>query len=167
MPAPRPYFDCEEVCSHDQFPVLREKLFPGCLSAPLRRRLDAIPLQNLSDRVGRNLVTQVEQGALDSPIAIPVLLCELHYQSLDLVSGFWTSRSPLGSAVIFVGDQFPPPGPQSLGRNKRGHFSQKLPTQTLGLGGQATALVVVESHSPSGDLLAQDSVFLAKVLDDL
>jgi hypothetical protein len=61
---------------------------------------------------------------LDSPIApIPVLLSQLHHQGLDLVGGFRTPRSPLGGSVVFVGDQLPVPGQQSLGRDERGHFS--------------------------------------------
>jgi hypothetical protein len=61
---------------------------------------------------------------------------------------------------------YPVPGQQSLGRDERGHFFQKLPTQAFGFGRQSTALVVVEPYSPAAELFAQDAVLFAKVLDD-
>jgi hypothetical protein len=55
-----------------------------------------------------------------------------------------------------LGDQFPVPGDQSLGRNKRGHLFQDLPTQAFGFGGQSAALVVIKPQAPLAELLAQD-----------
>src|SRR5437763_975800 len=48
--ASRPRFDGEEVGGNDQIPVLLEELLPGSLSFPLRRWLNSVPRQDLSDR---------------------------------------------------------------------------------------------------------------------
>jgi len=40
-------------------------------------------------------------------------------------------------------------------------------TQPFGLDCKPTALVIVESHSPTADLLSKKSILLQKVLDDL
>ncbi len=74
--SPGPHFYGEEIRSHDQLPVPAQKLLPARLPAPLRRRFDAVPLQNLSDRAAGSFVPQIGQCALDPSIAsIPVFLC--------------------------------------------------------------------------------------------
>jgi hypothetical protein len=117
---------------------------------------------------GKALVMELVEGeTLKGPVPVHIALKyaaqiasaldaahEKGIQGLDLVGYFRPPQSPLRGSVIFKGDQLPVPRQQSLGRDERGHFSQKLPTQALGLGGQSTALVVVEPHSPSAELLA-------------
>jgi len=91
-------------------------------------------------------VTQIGQRSLDSPIApTAVFFGHTHHQSLDLL---WLSRSaasPLAVAVVFLRDQPAMPGQQSVGCDNGGHLLQKLPSQSLGLGGQSAALVIVEA----------------------
>jgi hypothetical protein len=49
----------------------------------------------------------------------------------------------------------------------RSHLSEKLPSQSLGLGGQSAALVIVEPQSLWAQLFAQHSVLFSKVVDEL
>src|SRR5450759_4087184 len=145
-----------------------QKLFPRRLPAPLRRRLDPVPRENLSDRAAGNLVTQIGQRPLDATIApIPVLFGHSHYQVLGLPGGARPSRSALPTAVVLPGNQLSMPGQQRLGRDNRGHLGQNLPSQSFGLGRQATALVIVEPQPTAIELLAKHPVLLAKVVNDL
>jgi hypothetical protein len=54
----------EEIPGRDQFPVLRQELFPDGLPAPFRRRLNAMSMKNMCDRAASNVVPEVEKGTL-------------------------------------------------------------------------------------------------------
>jgi hypothetical protein len=59
------------------------------------------------------------------------------------------------------------PREERIGRHNRGHLGQKFPAQSLGLGGQPTALIVAESKSLVTELLAKYLVLLTKVVNHL
>jgi hypothetical protein len=59
------------------------------------------------------------------------------------------------------------PSEQSLGRHNGCHLRQELPSQSFGLSGQVTALVVVEAQAPPAQLLPKNAVLLAKIIDHL
>ena len=112
--SPGPRFHGEEVGGHKQLPMPAQKLLPRRLPAPLRRRLDSVPLQDLRDRAAGNLVPQVGQRALDAPISpVPVLFSHSHEQLLGLLGRASPSQPALSTAVVLLGNQFPMPG-QSL-----------------------------------------------------
>jgi hypothetical protein len=73
----------------------------------------------------------------------------------------------MGSSIVLLGDQFPMPSQQGLRRDNGGDLGQNLPPQAFGPDGQSPALIVIEAQSPSTELLAQNPVFLAKVVNDL
>src|SRR5581483_12226074 len=99
----RPRFDGEEVSGNDQLPVLLEELLPGGLSFLLRRRLNSVPLQDLSDRRATDVVPQIGECALDPPIApSPVLLRHAHHQPLNLRSLPTSTRTPFRAAVVLL-----------------------------------------------------------------
>ena len=54
-----PHFDREEVASHDLLPVAIEELLPRCLAAPFGSRLDAIPFQDIRNRVVSQQMPQI------------------------------------------------------------------------------------------------------------
>jgi len=58
-PSPCPYFHCEEIRRHNQFPVLCQELLPGRLPNPLWCRFDPMSFENLCDRTGGKLVSQI------------------------------------------------------------------------------------------------------------
>ncbi len=58
------------------------------------------------------------------------------------------------------------PREQSLERDDGGHFCRKPPSQSLGFGGQPTALVVAESKPLVTELFAKDPRLLTKVVND-
>src|SRR3954468_239513 len=65
----RPHLDREKIRCCDQFPVLRQKLFPSRFSAALRSWFDAVPTQNVGDGATRHLISQIRYCTLNSTIA--------------------------------------------------------------------------------------------------
>src|SRR5262245_4858753 len=57
----RPDLDGEEVRCNDHFPMLCQKLLPGCFAAALRCRFDAIALQNVGHSAVCQIVAQIQQ----------------------------------------------------------------------------------------------------------
>jgi hypothetical protein len=73
----------------------------------------------------------------------------------------------MGSSIVFLGDQFPMPSQQSLGRDNAGDFGKNLSSQRFGLYGQSPALMVIEAHSPVTELFSKHPILLAKIFNDL
>ena len=63
-----PNLDCREIDGGQYIPMSLEERLPGGLSPPLRRRLDAMLLQDVSHAGIGDLMTQVGQGALNAVI---------------------------------------------------------------------------------------------------
>jgi hypothetical protein len=85
QPSPGLHFHREEIRGHDQLPMLAQKLLPGRLPTSLWRRLDAVSLQNLSDRAPSNLAPEIGQGTLNPSIApIAVFFCEFYHQGFEI-----------------------------------------------------------------------------------
>src|SRR5206468_4739318 len=76
-------------------------------------------------------------------------------------------RHALCAAIILLSYQLSMPRQQGVRCNKRGDFRQTYPPQAFRLGCQSTSLVVVESHASVSELLPQDPVLLAQILDHL
>src|SRR5215469_13755802 len=72
----------------------------------------------------------------------------------------------MGSSVVLLGDQFPVPSQQGLRRDNAGDLGKDLPPQPFGLYGSSPALIVIQAQSPAIELLAKNSVLLAKVVND-
>ena len=58
------------------------------------------------------------------------------------------------------------PGQQRLRRNDRTQLFKHLPSDSLGLGGQAAAVVVGETQPLPTQLLPQNTILLPKVIDE-
>jgi len=117
--------------------VFSNSALPCGLAAALRRWLDPVPFQNVSDRGAGKIVPQIGQRSLDAPIAPPlVLCCQSDHQSLDPFGSARSPRSALGTAgrFIFLRNEFPMPSQQSLwgdngsdlGQNVLAEFSAAL-----------------------------------------
>src|SRR5215471_19952 len=100
----------QTAAGDDLLPVSFQKLLPRCLSTALRRWLDAVPLQNVRNRVVREYMPQIGKGAL-YPSVTPgsILLRHTHNQGSDCFSGWASSKFPRRTAIVFLGDQFSMP----------------------------------------------------------
>lgn len=102
----RPHLDREEVRCHDLFPMPRDGFFPRCFSTSLRRRLNAVLLQNVGNGLKRKEVAEIGQRSLNSTMApASILLCHSSNQRNDFGSGSWASGCTVGAPVVFLGDQ--------------------------------------------------------------
>jgi hypothetical protein len=114
-----PDLHTEEVCGYDQFPVSRQKLLPSRLLAPLWRRLDPAPIQNISDCAASQLVSKIGYGTLDAAITPgTVFFRQANNQSLYFFSGAGASWSALLMPVVLFRDQFTVPSQQGIGCNQ-------------------------------------------------
>ena len=83
-----------------------KKTFPGGLLVALRRRFQTVFLQKVDDGATRNLVTQIGERSLDSPVApIPVRGGQPDHQLLDLTpdAGAPRPRRWLPSHFLAIG----------------------------------------------------------------
>jgi hypothetical protein len=112
--------------------MLAQKLLPRGLPFSLRRWLDAVPFQNLSNRAASNFVPQNGQGTLDTPITpIPILFGHPNHQGFDIRGNTRSTWTALAAAVILLRDEFPMPGQQGLRRDNGSELGQKLPSLIL------------------------------------
>src|SRR2546428_10919107 len=83
----------EEFAGHDLMPMSLEELFPGRLPRSFRRWLDAVPFQNVPDRVVCQIVTQVGQCSLYPSIAPgAILLSHADSQSSNFLTRWRPAR---------------------------------------------------------------------------
>ena len=76
-----------------------------------------------------------------------------------------TTGPTLLAAVILLGNQLPVSGQEGLRRYDGCDFPQDATPQHLGPGGQAAALVVVQTESLVPELLPEHPVLFAEVID--
>jgi hypothetical protein len=98
-----PHFNCKEIRSSDQIPVLLQKFLPGCLLFPLWSGLDPVPFEHASNRVAGQLVPEIRNGSMEALIAPAILLRHSDHQSFDLRRSARTGT--VGGAVILLRNQ--------------------------------------------------------------
>jgi hypothetical protein len=69
--------------------------------------------------------------------------------------------------VPLLGDKQAVPAQDGIRRHQGADLGEKLAAKDLGFDGQASALIVVQEDASLAELLAEDLVFGAKILDDL
>ena len=80
---------------------------------------------------------------------------------------FGAPRHAIGTAVIFLGDQFPMPRQQRFRCDDFCDLRQKAPAQFLGEDGKPPPLVIAESKSLGSDLFSQHPVLFHQKFDDV
>ena len=144
-----------------------EKRRPGCLPFALRRRFDAVFLEDVAHGLIGDLVTQVGQGALD-PVVSPghILPRKAKNKIDDLLPYTWPSYGFATFAVVpFLGNQRSMPAENRIGREQRADLFESLATENLALDCQSTSLVVVEQDAFRAVRFPEHPVLGAKVLD--
>jgi hypothetical protein len=145
-----------------------QELLPGGFAVALGRRFQTMLFKNVGNRAARDLVAQISQGSLYSPVA-PIAVFSRHAdgQLLDLVLHPGTSWATLPAAIIFPGDELAVPGQERLRRDDSGQFMKYAPAELPGLDGQSTALVIIQARPLSSELLPQHTVLFLEVVDDI
>ena len=110
-----------------------DELPPGRVLAPLGCRLDAVPLQDVADRLVTHVVTQIGERSHD-PIISPARVLHGHpnNSSLDLRPDSRTAGiGAVSGTVEFAGDQPPVPGQDCVGLGHAGYLCQRLASESL------------------------------------
>ena len=77
----------------------------------------------------------------------------------------WEIKSFHRNQPNVLSDRLPMPSQQGLGSDDGGDFTKDATAKHLGLGCQASALIVVQTGSFSSELLAEHPVLLPQVID--
>src|SRR5664280_2061801 len=111
-------------------------------------------------------MAQVLEGALNASIA-PRAVLRRHSQDqrAHFLRRGRSARRPLGAAIVFPGNWTLMPIQQRARGDDSGEHFEPLQTDLPGLGGQPSALVVVEAGLLT-QLFLQDSNFLLEIFDD-
>ena len=163
-----PDLDCREVNGGQDIPVGLEKGLPRRQSPAVRRRLDAVGLEDVGDRRVRYAVPQIRQHPLN-PVIAPArtLLGDPKHQLDNLRRDRGTSSGfPAIAMVPMPGDQLAMPPKNRIRSHDGGQLLEHLAPEDLAFDGQAPALVVVKEDSPLPELLSEHAILGLKVLDD-
>jgi hypothetical protein len=140
------------------------KSFQVVALAAFRRWGDAVPLQNVPDRLVREWMAEIGESAGDA-IVTPafVLLGHADDESLDIGRNAWTSREgAMLRSVELAGDQTTIPSEDGFRLRNTGYLGQTLPPEPLADFGESGAFCVRKPES-TGDVGAKDSILRNQV----
>ena len=66
---PCQYFDGKEIGAGKNCHMRSDEIVPGCVLSAFRRRGDAVPLENIADRLTGDVVTEIGERAGDPVVA--------------------------------------------------------------------------------------------------
>jgi len=161
--ARRPHLGCEEVARRDLAPVALQERAPA--RRPIRRGLNAFSLEDAGDGGGADSVPEILELALDARVA-PGRVLGGHAQDEAL------DREHHASATLhrlrirpLRRDQPAVPAHDRVGRDDGGELPEKAPTEERPLCCESSPLVIGESQAIGTELLSQDAVLFAQVVD--
>jgi hypothetical protein len=149
----------EEVGSGKDRHVGSDEVLPSRGLAAFRRWRDAVPIQNVPDRLVRELVAEIGESASDA-IVTPACVFFSHADNESLQIGCNAGPSRVGAtlrAVELAGDQTAIPSEDGFGLRNTGYLRQALPPEALADFGESRALGIRKTQS-SGDVGAKDSI---------
>src|SRR2546425_11463522 len=138
-----------------------QELSPRRLPRSFRRWLDAVPFQNVPDRVVCQIVAEVGQGSLYPPIAPRAILFSHADSQSSNFRARWSSAPRLApTASVLSANQISVPRQQSFRRGDGRHLLQGFPAQLFRFGRQSPSLVIIEPETPGTDLFSKDPILL-------
>ena len=149
-----------QCCVRNSFQVVL-RLRSGAGSMPLRfRMLATVPRARLCPRFDSAPMIRVYP---QSRFSVAIWITR---DSISLIRP-WSAGPAAGGSIVLAGDQLPVPGQESLRRDDRCHRRQSAVAESLCFDSQSTALFVRKPESTTAELLTQDLVLLAQILDCL
>ena len=161
---PRQDLNREEVRSGKDGHVGGDEFLPTCALSSFRGWRDALPLQNISDRLMRELMAEVGESA-GNAIVTPAFVLPSHAEDQCFEFRGDARTSWVGAmlrAVELAGDQTAIPGQDRIWFRNTGDFRQTVPPDPLADCGEGAALRVRKPQS-SGDVGAKDSILRNQV----
>ena len=162
--------DGEEVGSGDLTEVGLQEGLPGHALAALWCRLDAMFEEDPLDGVAADIDAEVVEGSADPRVSpAHVLKRHAHDKCSDLqllARAAWTAPAVL-AAVIFVGDELSVPAEDRVRCGDRCDLAEEFATEHPPLHCQSLAPVLAEPDGLVAELVAEGSVLLSQVGDDV
>src|SRR6266853_2772218 len=141
-----------------------QELSPRRLQRPFWRWLDAVSFQNVPDRVVCQIVAEVGQGSLYSPIAPrAIFFRHADRQSSNVRARWWPTPRLAPTACVLTANQISVTREQSFRRGDRRHLLQGFPPQLFRFGRQSSSLVIVELQTSITHLFAKHAILLDQV----
>ena len=164
----RPYFHREEICRSNRAPMALKKRRPRYSLSPFRRWNNAVLFENVANRLPRCGMPEVEQRASYCRISpTRVLLSHPYGQLWNLIGDAWSSRTPLGGAVVLLGDQLAMPSQNGVWRYDGRNLSKHPSPQRLALHRQTPTLIVRKPNSLAFQLRLENLVLFLDVRDHI
>ena len=133
----------------------------------MRRRLDAVILEDRFDRVAGHVVPETLEPTADPRIAPGrVLLCHADRQPGKVRLGARAARASRVRAVVFLRHERPISPQDCVRRDDADDARKATPAENLAFHRQAAPLVVGETEAPRSVRRAQDSVLFEQVVND-
>ena len=166
---PRPDFHGGEVDRGQDLPMGSDERGPGCLSFPIRSRLNSVLLKDVADSGVRDGIADVREGALDS-VKSPRWV--FFGKAKNQVDDHWADPWPAHvfsffARVPFLGDEHAVPTQDRIRGEQRADFLKTFATEDFALDRESAPLVVTEKNAFLPKLLFQHLVFGPQVLDCL
>ena len=120
------------------------------------------------DRSAGDPVPKIAEGSADPGVTPPRIVdCHSHDKLRDLGGRHRPSRTSASATVVLLGDQLAVPAKDGVGRDDAGHLCQRTPSQLPSSNCESTALHVGQPQSSTAELLAQDTILRAEVVDEI
>jgi len=125
-----------------------------------------ISLQNVGDRRPADSMPEILQGTLNSTMSPPGILSG--HSNRQLLDNLHDPTSPWGTALMgpFLSDELPVPTEDSIGSDERGDLGEGASANSFAQHSQSATLIVCEPESSATELLLEDAILLAEILND-
>jgi hypothetical protein len=151
--------DGEEIHGSDRTQMSLDEGLPRHPLGPLRRRLQAVLVEDALDGVPINGVAEIAERVTQPRVApTGVLGGELEHELLDRLCRARPTRSAFGGAIVFGSDELAVPAQDGVRRQQAGDVSQHSSRKHPAASREATPLVVGELQPAALKLLAKDPV---------
>ena len=162
----RKHFDAEEICRSDDSPMRLQERIPR--HPPFSGWGESVFEKDPLDGIATDLVPEVVESSSDSRVA-PTRIISGHHQNqiLDVDRGLRSAGTPVLAPIILARDQPTIPAEQGIRGHQGLYLEEPSSADPLGHYGESAALVIGKPESLSGQLRAQDSVFLLEILDHI
>jgi hypothetical protein len=129
-------------------------------------RIDSVPVQDIGDRRSANSVTKVVERTLDSRVAPPwVLPSHSHDQVGD---DFHDARTAGGAPLMgpFLCNEPSVPTKYRVWGNERSDFGERPSSDGFAPNREPAPLIVSQSESPAPELLLENAILFAEIVDN-
>jgi len=144
-----------------------EKCRPWRSSAPLRRRFNAIALQDVGNRSTADFMVKIGQRSSNTRVSPTSIFLRPPYDQLrEMMHDARPSHASSLGKVPLLRNQTSMPSQQGIRRDDGVELDQRLSSYSLGLARQQSPLSIGKTDAPSAQPVLEQSVLGLKEFDD-